>query len=226
MKISPLQRRFIQRIVNAFETGTPEGRYGALVRRPDGPGGQHQISFGKSQATEHGGLRDLLAAYCATPDHKVSELAAFLPKVGRIALAEDGRFIALLRKAAQDPVMRATQDAFFERAYFEPALAWARQRGFVLPLSALVIYDSFIHSGGIFLFLRRRFAARPPAQGGAERDWTHCYLVARHEWLQGHRNRLVRNSAYRTRDMLREIARDNWHLAEAPVEANGLPVYP
>lgn len=226
MKLTPQTRRFIQRIVNTFETGIPEGRYEALVRQPDGPGGRVQISFGKSQATEHGGLGALLEAYCAAPGHQVSELAAYLPQIGRVALADDARFITLLMRAAQDPMMRVTQDAFFETAYLEPALAWARRQDFALPLSALVIYDSFIHSGSVLMFLRRRFAERPPGQGGDERAWIQAYLETRHDWLEGHRNRLVRNSAYRTRDMLREVARQNWDLEQWPVSANGFPVYP
>lgn len=226
MNLEARQRRFIQRIVHTFETGRPEGRYDALVRQPDGPGGRVQISYGVSQATEQGGLRALLRAYCAAPDRRVPELDAYVARVGRAPLANDTRFVALLRQAAQDPVMRATQDAFFETAYLHPALAWGDGRGFTRPLSALVIYDSFIHSGGILMFLRRRFAERPPAQGGDEGAWIQAYLETRHNWLQGHRNRLVRNSAYRTRDMLREVARENWDLETTPVLANGLPVYP
>ena len=45
--------------------------------------------------------------------------------------------------------MRQTQDAFFDKVYFQPAKAWADAHGFTLPLSMLVIFDSFIHSGQI-----------------------------------------------------------------------------
>jgi len=59
--------------------------------------------------------------------------------------------------------MRQVQDVFFDKRYFQPAMTWADSNGFALPLSALVIYDSFVHSASILGFLRKRFPEEPPA---------------------------------------------------------------
>ena len=120
--------------------------------------------------------------------------------------------------------MRRTQDVFFDRRYFQPALRWAGENGFTRPLSILVIYDSFIHSGRIRTELRSRFPERPPAQGGNEETWTREYVDVRHEWLTRNDNPEVRPSNYRTRDLAREIGRGNWDLSMLPFMANGVPV--
>ena len=67
--------------------------------------------------------------------------------------------------------MQRIQDDFFDKRYFQPAMQWADTNEFTLPLSALVIYDSFIHSGSILDFLRKRFPEVPPAKGGNEKTW-------------------------------------------------------
>jgi hypothetical protein len=120
--------------------------------------------------------------------------------------------------------MQHVQDAFFDERYFQPALRWAGNSGFVRALSVLVIYDSFIHSGGILGFLRARFPEVPPARGGSEQAWIGQYIAARHDWLSGHERADLRASSYRTRDLLREVQRGNWDLASLPILANGVPV--
>jgi len=224
MELSPTQRSLITRVVNTFETGSPEGNYGAIARMGDGPQGRRQITYGRSQTTEYGNLKALLQEYVAKEGRYSAAMAPYLERLGRTPLVDDLPFLEVLRKAGQDPVMRETQDSFFDARYFQPALAWARSHGFREALSLLVIYDSFIHSGSILMALRRRFSERPPAQGGNEKVWITAYVTARHAWLQGHGNRYVRNSAYRTADLLREIRRNNWALSETPIYANGRPV--
>jgi hypothetical protein len=49
------------------------------------------------------------------------------------------------------------------------ACEWFKKNGFTLPLSMLVIYDSYIHSGGIRNDLRKRFAEWVPAEGRNEK---------------------------------------------------------
>jgi hypothetical protein len=120
--------------------------------------------------------------------------------------------------------MRATQDKFFDQVYFQPAQKWADSNGFTLPMSMLVIYDSFIHSGGILSFLRARFSELPPTRGGDEKTWILQYVDVRHKWLSTHSKAVLRASSYRTRDLLREIRRGNWDLSLLPIIANGTPV--
>lgn len=224
MTLSPAQRRIIERVLNTFETGRPEGRYDAIAIFPDGPNRIRQITYGKTQTTEYGNLRQLIEMYAGAGGQLSAELRPYVELIGRTPLVDDERFKQLLRQAGSDPVMQRTQDAFFDRAYFQPALAWAERHGFTKALSMLVIYDSWIHSGRIRDDIRARFPERPPAFGGNEETWIAQYVAARHDWLTNHGNPVVRPSNYRTRDLMREVARANWDLAQLPILANGTPV--
>jgi chitosanase len=223
--LTPGQRLVCERVINVFETGTVTGKYGAISIFADGPHDIRQITYGRSQTTEYGNLRELVQMYVDAGGLFSEDLREFVPLIGRTALVDNARFKDLLRRAGvEDPVMRQTQDVFFDRRYFTPALRWADQNGFMRALSALVIYDSFIHSGSIRDFLRARFAEKPPARGGNEQVWIREYVDVRHQWLLGHHRPAVRASAYRTRDLAREIARGNWDLSLLPIMANGVPV--
>jgi chitosanase len=223
--ISPACKTLIQRVINVFETGTPDGRYDALVVYADGRNGSRQITFGRSQTTEQGNLKQLVAMYVANQGSYAARFEPWLPKIGVKPLANDDAFKTLLRTAArQDPVMRSTQDLFFDKAYWNRAAAWFDTNGFALPLSMLVVYDSYIHSGGVPGFLRKRFMATVPAAGGEERRWTASYVESRHQWLKHHTNPLLQKTTYRTQTFLDEIARGNWMLDRLPVSANGVKV--
>jgi chitosanase len=227
MNLKPEQESLIKRILNVFETGTPDGDYAAISIYPDGPHGMRQITYGRSQTTEFGNLGELVRRYVDAGGTYAEGLRPYLDDVGDVPLVDDETFKQLLRDAGRnDPVMQQVQDQFFDDRYFDPAMAWADANGFTLPLSALVIYDSFIHSGGILKFLRRRFPEVPPANGGDERAWITAYVRTRHAWLSDHPNPPVRSSRYRTRDLFREIGAGNWDLAALPFLANGTQVYP
>lgn len=223
--LTPGQRLVCERVINVYETGFPHGRYGAISIFEDGPNDIRQITYGRSQTTEYGNLRELVQMYVDAGGHFSDELRVFLPKIGRTALVDDTRFKDLLRRSGnEDPVMRQTQDSFFDRRYFEPALRWASENGFTRALSVLVIYDSFIHSGSILPLLRSRFPELPPARGGREEVWISQYVGVRHRWLAAHSRPIVRQTIYRTRDLTREVERGNWDLARLPILANGVPV--
>jgi hypothetical protein len=225
MNLTDTQRRLIQQVVNVFETGRPEGDYGAIAIFHDGPHDIRQITYGRSQTTEYGKLRDLIAMYALAPGQFSADLQPYADKVGTVPLVDDARFKQLIRRAGrEDPEMRRIQDEFFDRAYFTPAMAWAGEHGFLDALSGLVIYDSFIHSGGILWLIRGMFPERPPSQGGDEHAWIRQYVDARHRWLSRHRRAAVRATTYRTTCLRREVARDNWALSVVPIIANGVPV--
>ena len=125
------------------------------------------------------------------PERSPTILARFIPLIGRTALVDNGTFKRLLQRAGrEDPVMRQTQDVFFDRVYFQPALKWANEHGFTQALSMLVIYELFIHSGGILDFLRARFHEKPPVDGGDEKVWISEYVQARHNWLATNSNEI------------------------------------
>ncbi|MDU0457718.1 MAG: chitosanase [Geobacteraceae bacterium] len=225
MNLSAQQKRLCEQIVNVFESGSPLGNYSAISIYKDGPHNQRQVTYGRSQTTEFGNLAELLEMYVKAEGIYSEALRPYLDRIEVTPLADDTLFLQLLRDAGRkDPLMRQTQDDFFDRRYFIPAVTWADNNGFSLPLSALVIYDSFIHSGSILNFLRKRFPEYPPAAGGDERTWITQYVDTRQEWLANHENRILRKTVYRTGCFKNEISRDNWDLARLPINANGFEI--
>ena len=145
LDLSEGQRRICERVINVFETGTLEGKYGAISIFHDGPGRIRQITYGRSQTTEYGNLRELVQMYADANGPFSARLRPFIDRIGRTALVDDDTFKDLFAApATKTRSCRTTQDLFFERRYFQPALSWARDNGFTRALSMLVIYDSFI----------------------------------------------------------------------------------
>jgi chitosanase len=225
MKLTAIQKKLLEKVVNVFETGSTAGNYGAISIYSDGPNDIRQITYGRSQTTEYGNLRALVQKYVAANGLYSKKLKPFAEKVGTIPLTDDAAFKDLLRKAGkEDAVMRKTQDDFFDEKYFKPAMKWAKDNGFILPFSALVIYDSFIHSGSILWVIRGMFPESPPNSGGNEIEWVEAYVNARHKWLANHPREAVRKTIYRTQCFKGEIAKGNWTLATLPINANGVKV--
>jgi chitosanase len=219
-------KQLIECVVNVFETGTPEGKYDALVVYPDGKNGSRQITYGRSQTTEQGNLKKLLSLYVQNGGIFRQNLSPYIEKTGNKPLANDSAFKSLLIQAArEDAIMRETQDQFFDAAYYNPASLFFDQNQFTLPLSMLVIYDSYIHSGRIPRLLRKRFGEYPPASGGDEKKWVTSYVDIRHQWLKYHTNLLLRTTIYRTQCFKEQIAADNWLLDKLPIMAHGIEVF-
>jgi chitosanase len=211
----------IQKIVNVFESGSPDGDYGCISIYEDGPNGIKQVTYGKSQTTEWGNLPDLLRTYIKNSGklslHFIEYVAGDL---GRVSLVNNKTFISLLKEASLDPIMRSSQDEFFDKHYWEPAKAWCIKNGFKTNLAMLVIYDSFIHSGSILKFLRDRFVEKVPANAGNEKDWILAYSKTRLNWLNNHSNPILQKTVYRVENFLTAIKEENWDLS-ATFIANG-----
>lgn len=216
-------------IVNVFETGSLKGRYDSISIYKDGPviNGEYtyQITYGKSQTTEFGNLRKLIELYVNNKGKYHEFFTPYLSRIGnQPSLRLDKEFKAHLKKSAlEDPIMVSCQDEFFDILYFQPAVDWFQSNGFKSNLAALVIYDSFIHSGGIPTFLRNRFPARPPKYGGKEEDWIEQYVNVRHAWLANHSKTILRKTIYRTSLFKKLIKENNWKL-EGSIKVNGLTV--
>ena len=218
-------KTLVQRVVNVFETGTPEGRYDSLVVMPDGHNDSRQITYGRSQTTEQGHLKELLELYVQKGGLLAGEIAAYFDRIGVVPLEDDAQFKDLLRRAArEDGIMRQAQDDFFDEVYFDPAMGFFQTNGFILSLSLLVIYDSHIHSGSVPGFLRNRFPEPVPARNGNEKSWVTSYVNVRHDWLANHSNELLRRTIYRTQCFKDQIATENWDLDKLPIMDNGVPV--
>src|SRR5690349_7351477 len=106
MQLSTGQKRLVQRVINVFETGTPDGDYGNISIYHDGPNNIRQITYGRSQTTEYGNLRELVADYVAANGTYSAALSALAERVGTVPLTDDAKFKSLLRAAGrEDPVM-------------------------------------------------------------------------------------------------------------------------
>ena len=228
--ITPAVKRKVEQVVNVFETSKKDGDYGALVTLVDHIDSQTgarsvQVTYGRSQTTEFGHLKELVKDYIEHQGMFANILVPYLDKIGKEpSLAHDNNFCQTLKKAGrEDPIMKNCQDALFEQKYFQPAQTWFVNNGFVLPLSLLVIYDSFIHSGSILQFLRKRFSTPVPANGGAEKDWITDYVNVRHQWLSNHSVELLRHTAYRTACLLQQIKTQNWDLTQ-PIKVLGIEI--
>jgi chitosanase len=183
------------------------------------------VTYGRSQTTEYGNLDQLIESYVQSNSIYSAQLKPYIALCGVKPLVEDETFKQLLRDAGKnDPVMRKVQDDFFDEHYFKRAVQWADDNGFLLPLSALVIYDSYIHSGSIPDFLRKRFSEPLPAKNGDEKTWIKQYVDARQDWLGTASNPVLHATIYRTQCFKDEIAKNNWDLSQLPIDAHGVSV--
>ena len=102
-------------------------------------------------------------------------------------------------------------------------MAWADQNGFALPLSALVVYDSFIHSGSIRSFCQTVSRAATWERGN-EKTWVQQYVDTRNNWLANISNEVLHPTVYRTQCFQQEISKGNWDLSQLPIKAHGVDV--
>lgn len=215
----PIKKK-IQTVVNVFETSSLKPRYDVICIADDGPGKCTQISYGKQQCAEFGNLHALIRMYCDTPDARYGkDLKNYLQFIGdpKHPLCKNKEFKQLLKLAGTDYVMHETQDRFFDQFYWSPALKFFEQNNFSLPLSMLVIYDSYIQSGGILDFLRQRFGEKTPINNGNEKRWIEAYTTVRDKWLENHSNRILQFTDYRTDTLLEQITTENWLLEKRVV---------
>lgn len=213
----------IQSVINVFETGSIEGDYSEVSIFNDGPNDVRQITYGRSQTTEYGNLDDLIKAYVENKGEYSDFFKDYVDKIGKTSLVNDKEFISKLKLSGKDEIMKKTQDAFFDSHYWNPAFGFLTDNEFTLPLSGLVIYDSYIHSGSVPMFLRNRFSEKTPKNGGDEKKWIEEYLETRNDWLANHSREILRKTTYRTKNMLTAVKNGNWDLEE-PFIANGVTV--
>lgn len=220
MTLTPEQRSTVQAITSVFETGNPAGDYGAVAILSDGAG----LSYGRHQATDKSGALDqILDRYSRTGGVYAKELRPYAAKLAADeSAAADPKNLPLwlqqlmwlLRKAGEDPAMRAAQDWVFDRQYLDPCIKLCTKLSLELPLSCSIVYDTCIQSGfGGVDRIRARFPEMPPSKGGEERAWSSAFTRTRDAWLRGHKNAAVRASAYRTDALLLLVERESWDLA-------------
>ncbi len=218
--LTPTQKQTAQALVNLFETGFVLGDYGNVTVIPGDTG---HLTFGRSQTTlGSGNLGTLLQRYCNNAGASFgSRLGPWLARFENrdFSLDHDSHLHNLLRATADDPVMRETQDSFFDEKYWQPASRIAASLGITTPLGMAVVYDSAIH--GSWKTVRDRTnaqAGRIDTRG--ECEWITAYVTTRRDWLLSHPRSDLRKTAYRMEAFLRLIEQAYWGL-ELPLVVRG-----
>jgi chitosanase len=209
-----LNEREIQKIRNVLivaEQGTTKMRYKDVYIYRDGPAQVRQITLSIG-FTQYGNLGRVLYEYVARGGLFAKDIKPFVDRMKESSTAYNQTLIGLLKAAGDDPIMQRVQEEMFAKLYLGPGISWAEGEGMVLPLSNMIVCDSYLHSGSILQFLRDRFAATTPKRGGDEKIWIKQYTEARHNWLAKHSNQLLRNTIYRTGYYKELIASHDWTL--------------
>lgn len=215
---------FIREVLTIAEQGTRTIPYSKVEVMADGPNNKNQITLSIGFTEFGGNLKKVVQRYCDKGGVLVSKFAGYLPVIGSSSLAGDGTFKQLLRDAGKEPVMKGVQEDSFEEFYLSPAFRFCKTNNLSLPLSFLVVSDSYLHSGSVPDFLRKKFPATLPAKTlDGEKQWVTEYMNVRHDWLANHSNKLLRNTIYRTGYYKTLIKDNDWQLERAHLSAmNGV----
>lgn len=219
--LTATQTKAAEAIVNIFETGKVLGLYGQVTLIK---GDKGHLTYGRSQTTlGSGNLHILLESYCQTAGAIfAARLAPFLPRFSKpydFTLDDDSLVKNLLRAAADDPVMRDVQDAFFDKEYWQPAAKEAAAAGIASPLGVAVVYDSTVHGSWPLIRQKTETAVGDVAAAG-EKKWISTYVETRREWLAGHSNPVLHPTVYRMDAFRRLIDQNLWNL-DLPLVVRG-----
>lgn len=221
--LSSLQKSAAQAIVNIFETSRARGDYGKVTLLPGDSG---HLTYGRAQTTlASGNLHTLIRSYCEAAEVALAEeLRIFLkPLQDRdLSLNHDQEFRNLLREAGDDPVMRATQDAFFDRVYWEPATRSAAHIDARSALGHAIVYDSRVH-GSWHRIRDRTNAERGTTATLGEEAWLQAYIEVRRDWLANHPRSILRKTVYRMDAFSDLFSENRWDL-DLPFVVRGVRI--
>jgi chitosanase len=218
--LTSTQKKTAEAIVNLFETGQVLGDYSQVTLIAGDTG---HLTYGRSQTTlGSGNLHDLLKRYCANAGARFgARIAPSLPRFASLdfSLDQDRKLHNILRACADDPVMRDTQDTFFDEVYWQPASRAAERLGITSPLGVAVVYDGFVH--GSWKAMRDRTIQQVgEVTSAGEKPWITKYVATRRAWLAGHARADLRATVYRMDAFQRLIDQDYWGL-ELPLVVRG-----
>lgn len=220
--IDPITLAKIRNVLIVAEQGAQKMNYGAVYIYNDGPGNCRQITLGIG-FTQYGNLGKVLAKYATAGGTLSDQIGRYAGAMSKPDTVHNMSLINLLKQAGSDPVMQQIQSDLFDSLYIQKGIDWGETEGFTLPLSFLVICDSFLHSGSILSTIRNRFPDRTPKGGGQEKNWITEYTNARQKWLANHSNRILHATVYRTKYYLQLIGKEDWQLDEySSIAMNGV----
>jgi len=219
----------IIKILNVFEndSASPNTEYDKIYIYRDGPGNKKQVTLGRGYTECGGALWRVFTEYkeLCDDDKVADKLLAYRSKSCKEILPADKEFLNLIIDTAkEDQLFRDAQDKVYDELYWDKGFGWFEKNGFTLPLSLAVIQDSYLQSGSILDFLRKRFDASTPANGGDEKEWITQYVDTRHNWLANHSRKVLNNTVYRTNFFKKQIKADNWELNKFPIYPNGVKI--
>lgn len=222
MALNDLQKSTAQAIVNIFETGRVTGDYAQVTYVANDPG---QLTYGRSQTTlASGNLALLIQSYCAAAGAaQAAALSPYLPQLQARdpSLNTDMTLRGLLAEAGADPVMRACQDAFFDKGYWDPAVNYATQLGLPAALSVAVVYDSVIQ--GAWVTIRNLTLQSNPNSAADPQGWTAAYVANRRQWMANNPNPLLQKCVYRMDSLQALITSGAWDLP-LPLVVHGVTI--
>lgn len=221
--LTSTQVKTAKSILNIFETSEVRGDY-SMVTLLEGDTGH--LTFGRSQTTlGSGNLFKLLQLYCSNQGARFA--ARLEPYLGRLeavdlSLDSDQKLHNILRASADDPVMRDTQDAFFDKFYWEPAARAAQGMGITSALGVAVVYDGHVHGSW------RAMRDRTNEQEGTlsdlgEHEWLKAYVKVRRAWLAGSTRADLRATVYRMDAFQRLMDQGYWGLG-LPLVVRGVEI--
>jgi chitosanase len=210
--MTELQKRTAQAIVNIFETGAILGDYGNVTLLKGDTG---HLTYGRSQTTlGSGNLFVLLRDYCDAANAQFADgISPFLQRLQQrdLSLDNDASLRGLLQQAGNDPVMRQTQDTFFDRVYLDPALQDATASNLVTPLGQTVVYDSHVQGGWVRIPTRVLADVGPVSTDIPEDKWIARYVDTRKQWLASSADPLPK-TVYRMDTFNDLISANQWEL--------------
>ena len=218
--MNALQKQTCIAIVNIFEGSSLTGNYGAVGGLKNDKG---HISYGRSQVSlMSGNLFLLIKAYCEAPEAQFAEeLSPYLRRLGDkdITLDQDVNLRSILRQAGSDPAMKRIQDDYFDRNFFQPAMAAAQRANLQHPLSQTIAYDSHIQGGWQACAADVNAAIGPISANVPEESWIKRYLEVRTAYLQRH----APQTTYRPEAFSKMVSAGGWAL-ELPIALRGLNI--
>jgi chitosanase len=219
-------KNLIIKIINCFETGSPETVYNQIFIYADGTQDRRQCTLSRGYTECGGSLWMVFQKYKELTDNDIvaDKLLEYKKQSCKGTLPDNKDFIKLIHEACDDPLFREAQDYVYDKVYWNKGEEWFHNHGFTLPLSLAVIQDSYLQSGGILDFLRNRFNEKTPSDGGDEKKWISEYIDTRHNWLRDHSRKVLNNTVYRTNFFKTQIKNDNWDLSKSPIFVNGVKI--
>ncbi len=221
--LNETNKRTAQAIVNIFDTGSARGEYGQVTLLAGDTG---HLTYGRAQTTlASGNLFLLIKAYVASPGARLAEeFAPYLADLQNrdVSLDLNRKLHELLRQAGDDLIMQMTQDEFFDRVYWAPAVTSAEYVGVNLPLSIAVVYDSRIH-GSWHRIRDQTIEQYGSADKTGEQQWVADYVLERSDWLANHSNRLLQRTVYRMQAFTQLIKQNAWQLP-LPLDVRGVTI--